>query len=180
MKAVLGELPYQRGTISVVSKSFAYSAQTSWLLNLSIRQIICGPIEDTPIDENWYRTVLHACALGEDLQLPDGDESVIGSRGAGTQWRTEAAGSAGAGSLCEARHRTARISQQGAYEELKATEGYIKDLSIHPSHNTQTIEDQEIASKTTIRKPPAAANLDLFQKQATSTSTSTIFSMLVG
>jgi ABC-type multidrug transport system fused ATPase/permease subunit len=82
MKAILGELPYQSGTISMASKSFAYSAQTSWLLNISIRQIICGPIEDNPIDENWYRTVLHACALDEDMQrLPDGDESIIGSKG---------------------------------------------------------------------------------------------------
>jgi ATP-binding cassette subfamily C (CFTR/MRP) protein 1 len=220
MKAILGELPYQYGTISMISKSLAYSAQTSWLLNISIRRIICGPIEDTPTDENWYRAVLYACALDEDLQqLQDGDESVIGSRGlvlsGGQKQRVALARAVYAkrdivllddvlsaldgstegrvvqrllgpkgllrqtSTVLLITHATrhlhladnivvlgndARVAQQGTYEELQATEGYIKELSIHPSHNIQTTENTAVASKIRIQKPPAAADLNLVRK----------------
>jgi ABC-type multidrug transport system fused ATPase/permease subunit len=57
-----------------------------------------------------------------------------------------------------------RIAQQGTYEDLKERDGYIKNLSIHPPRNAQTFEGQEVASKTTIQKLPAAANLDLIRE----------------
>ena len=84
MKAILGELPCDEGQISVATRRMAYCAQTPWLLNVSIQQSICGLGfgEGSAIDEEWYRTVMHACALDQDmLQLPDGDRSIIGSRG---------------------------------------------------------------------------------------------------
>ncbi len=34
------------------------------------------------MDEVWYKKVIHVCDLEEDLdQMPDGDQTVIGSRG---------------------------------------------------------------------------------------------------
>ena len=82
MKAILGELPCESGDIFVSSKSMAYCSQTPWLLNTGVQQSICGLTLGSAVDEEWYRRVLHACALDQDLsQLPDGDQSVIGSRG---------------------------------------------------------------------------------------------------
>ncbi|KAH0563429.1 hypothetical protein GP486_002004 [Trichoglossum hirsutum] len=82
LKALLGELPCDRGSISVMTSRIAYCAQTPWLLNTRIRDIICGTSEGSVIDEEWYKIVLNACALDQDLlQFPDGDQSIIGSRG---------------------------------------------------------------------------------------------------
>lgn len=82
MRAILGELPYDSGSVTVSTGAISYCSQTSWLLNASIRQIIRGLDWDDASDEKWYNTVLHACALDEDiLQFPQGDESIIGNRG---------------------------------------------------------------------------------------------------
>ncbi|MCJ1311899.1 hypothetical protein MMC25_005572 [Agyrium rufum] len=82
MRAILGELPCDSGNVSVASKRIAYCSQMPWLLNTSIRHSIYGSRQQEAVDENWYQTVLHACALDEDmLQLPHGDLSVIGSKG---------------------------------------------------------------------------------------------------
>ena len=82
MKAILGELPCKSGQISVSSKTMSYCAQRPWLLNISIQQSICGLNNKLAIDQEWYRSVVYACVLDEDmLQFPEGDQSVIGSRG---------------------------------------------------------------------------------------------------
>jgi ATP-binding cassette subfamily C (CFTR/MRP) protein 1 len=82
LRAILGELPYESGEISVSTRLMSYCAQTPWLLNESIKQNICGVTDEPEFDEEWYSSVLHACALDEDMAgLPDGDQSVIGSRG---------------------------------------------------------------------------------------------------
>ena len=60
----------------------AYCSQSPWLLNTSIQQSITGLKEQSALDEQWYRSVITACALDDDMsQFPDGDQSVIGSRG---------------------------------------------------------------------------------------------------
>ena len=81
LKAVLGELPCNEGSVYVHSKHIAYCAQSPWLQNGSIRQTICGTEEQT-VDETWYKTILEACALTHDISkfLQD-DEMVVGSRG---------------------------------------------------------------------------------------------------
>lgn len=57
----------------------AYCSQTPWILNTTIQQNICGLRTCASINEEWYQSVLHACALDQDLlQLTD---SVAGSRG---------------------------------------------------------------------------------------------------
>ena len=82
VRAMLGDVPPDSGTISVRSRCMAYCTQTAWLTNESIKKIICGPSSKTEIDEAWYRRVVSACGLDEDLdKLPNGDETVIGSRG---------------------------------------------------------------------------------------------------
>jgi ATP-binding cassette subfamily C (CFTR/MRP) protein 1 len=82
MRAILGELLYESGSVTVSSTEMSYCSQTPWLLNASIQQIIRGPDSNCTVDEEWYQTVLYACALNEDvLQFPRGDESIIGNRG---------------------------------------------------------------------------------------------------
>lgn len=82
LRALAGELPIEAGAIEVASKDMAYCAQTPWLQNATVRQIICGPIQDDYEDREWYDTVIHACAFDEDIpQLPHHDDTIIGSRG---------------------------------------------------------------------------------------------------
>jgi ATP-binding cassette subfamily C (CFTR/MRP) protein 1 len=82
LKALAGELKIEGGYIEVASKYMAYCAQTPWLQNATVRQIICGPTEEVTEDRGWYDTVAHGCAFDEDiLQLPNRDDTVIGSRG---------------------------------------------------------------------------------------------------
>lgn len=81
-RAILGELPTDSGEIRTSSKRIGYCAQSAWLSNGTIRDNVCGPVDDEDIDETWYESVLNACALERDLSLlPDGDRSIIGSRG---------------------------------------------------------------------------------------------------
>lgn len=81
LKALAGELEFESGSIRVDAKRMAYCAQTPWLQNATVRQIICGP-EEANEDLEWYTTVVHACAFDEDiLQLPNRDATLIGSRG---------------------------------------------------------------------------------------------------
>ena len=82
MRAILGELPFDSGSISVSSTNMAYCSQSPWILNTTIQQNICGLRTRASMNEEWYQSVLHACALDQDLlQLTDGDQSVAGSRG---------------------------------------------------------------------------------------------------
>jgi ATP-binding cassette, subfamily C (CFTR/MRP), member 1 len=79
LKALLGELPSSRGLVSISSDVLAYCDQTPWIVNATLKENIIslsGP------DETFYKSVLHACALEEDLDhFPDGDNSQLGSKG---------------------------------------------------------------------------------------------------
>lgn len=82
LKSILQELPLQAGAIRVRSNRFAFATQSAWLPNDNIQSLITGPKTQIAIDEAFYAKVVHACALTEDLaQLPDGDRTIIGSRG---------------------------------------------------------------------------------------------------
>jgi ABC-type multidrug transport system fused ATPase/permease subunit len=60
------------------SPAIAYAAQTSWLLNATIRDNI---IFGLPFVEERYFAVLHACALTRDLEMFDGgDLTEIGEK----------------------------------------------------------------------------------------------------
>lgn len=79
LKAVLGELPVIRGTLQMSSKRIALCDQTAWHVNGTVQQSICGA---SAYDLRWYSLVVRSCALDEDLrQLPDGDQTLIGSKG---------------------------------------------------------------------------------------------------
>ncbi|KAH6645218.1 P-loop containing nucleoside triphosphate hydrolase protein [Truncatella angustata] len=78
-KAIMGELPTASGTISVSSKRIAYCAQSPWLPSGTFKKAICGFL---PEDASWYEEVVRLCCLEDDLlDLPDGDHTMIGSRG---------------------------------------------------------------------------------------------------
>ncbi|KAH8701117.1 putative ABC multidrug transporter [Talaromyces proteolyticus] len=79
LKAILGEVPLARGSVYTATKQIAYCDQTAWHMNDTIRNSITT---SSDFDEQWYDTVLNACALYEDLrQLPRGDQTMIGSKG---------------------------------------------------------------------------------------------------
>lgn len=79
LKAILGEIPPMHGSVFMATDQVAYCDQTAWHVNDTIRNSI---IAASGFDEQWYSTVLQACALHEDLrQLPQGDQTMIGSKG---------------------------------------------------------------------------------------------------
>lgn len=81
-RAILGDVTPDSGSISVSTKRIGYCAQKPWLTNASIKTMVCGPASETEVDEEWYRTVIHACGLEEDIeQLSGGDSEALGSRG---------------------------------------------------------------------------------------------------
>jgi len=82
-RAILGDVTPDSGSVSVSTKRIGYCAQKPWLINASIKMMICGPAGQTEIDEEWYKTVIRACGLEEDIeQLSGGDSEAVGSRGA--------------------------------------------------------------------------------------------------
>jgi ATP-binding cassette, subfamily C (CFTR/MRP), member 1 len=81
-KALLGDLSPDTGAIQTAFNSIAYCAQTAWLTNGTIQAIIQGPPGDHKPDQTWYKRVLYTCDLEKDLlQLPNGDQTLVGSRG---------------------------------------------------------------------------------------------------
>lgn len=78
--AILGELFHVGGTLRRAPfVGMGFCGQTPWLPNLSIRQIIQGWSE---FDSDWYTIIVNACVLEPDLAtLPQGDQTVVGSRG---------------------------------------------------------------------------------------------------
>ena len=79
LKGLLGELPDFEGSIGMASRGVAFCDQVPWLPNGTFRDIVLG---DSDFDQIWYESVVRACALEEDLkQWPQGDQSVIGSKG---------------------------------------------------------------------------------------------------
>ncbi|EFY90036.1 ABC multidrug transporter, putative [Metarhizium acridum CQMa 102] len=77
---LLGEL-HATGFVSRHISGAGYCSQSAWLTHGSIKENIVGPNTDE-IDELWYRTAVRACALDKDFaQMPNGDQSSIGSNG---------------------------------------------------------------------------------------------------
>ncbi|XP_014237759.1 multidrug resistance-associated protein 4-like isoform X1 [Trichogramma pretiosum] len=81
LKLVLGELRASRGRCQTQSRLVSYASQEPWLFGGSVRaNILFGEA----YDEARYREVLRCCALVKDLdQLPHGDRTLLGDRGAG-------------------------------------------------------------------------------------------------
>lgn len=81
LKGLLSETPHNSGQVSVSATEIAYGDQSVWIMNGSITDNITAGTR-SEFDSEWYRTVCHACALDIDFrQLPDGDSTVVGSKG---------------------------------------------------------------------------------------------------
>jgi ABC-type bacteriocin/lantibiotic exporter with double-glycine peptidase domain len=79
LKAMLGEVAIKDGSIQSYVSSVGYCPHDSWLPNLSLHDIIMGVSE---YDDEWLATVLHACALDEDLlRLSKGIHTPVGTKG---------------------------------------------------------------------------------------------------
>ncbi|XP_041653356.1 multidrug resistance-associated protein 5 [Cheilinus undulatus] len=79
LSALLGQMTLLEGNVAA-SGGFAYVSQQAWILNHSLKENILFGNE---YDQNKYNTVLEACCLLPDLaELPYGDMTEIGERGA--------------------------------------------------------------------------------------------------
>lgn len=101
LKAIVGELAPQQGTITAIADTMAYCDQTPWLQNVSVRKNITV---HSPLDEDWLWTVIHACSLEEDISdFPSGAETLVGSGGValsgGQKQRLVSPGQASKGSI---------------------------------------------------------------------------------
>jgi len=84
LRGILGEVPCTNGAVHFVRTPTAYCDQTPWLLNTSVRENITGRVmfDSDPFDSDWYRMIINACAMEEDIaHLPNGDASIVGSGG---------------------------------------------------------------------------------------------------
>lgn len=78
LSAILGNMDLISGDSNAGGK-ISYVPQNAWCQALSVRENIMFGL---PVDEEWYRQVIHDCALELDLQiLPKGDLSPAGLRG---------------------------------------------------------------------------------------------------
>jgi ABC-type multidrug transport system fused ATPase/permease subunit len=77
--ALLGELNLKYGSIFFPSIACAYSSQSAWIMNATIKDNI---LFGNDYDERRYLQVLQVCALLPDLQaIPGGDLTEIGEKG---------------------------------------------------------------------------------------------------
>lgn len=81
-RTIIGDLQAESGSISTSSRQMAFCAQSPWLPNGTIRDLIAGPPGSKVTDEKWYQRVVHACDLQYDLsKLPKGDMTFLESGG---------------------------------------------------------------------------------------------------
>ncbi|KAK5647088.1 hypothetical protein RI129_005552 [Pyrocoelia pectoralis] len=76
---ILGELHIPEGSVQVNGR-ISYASQEPWVFAATVRQnIIFGQV----FDKDRYNEVVHVCSLEKDFkQLPDGDYTMVGERGA--------------------------------------------------------------------------------------------------
>ncbi|KAI8196524.1 ABC transporter FUM19 [Colletotrichum sp. SAR 10_86] len=78
-RALLGEVPHAKGTVTLGSKKLAYCDQTPFLFNASIMENIVGY---SPLNTARYADVIQAAMLLDDLAtMPAGDRTVVGTKG---------------------------------------------------------------------------------------------------
>lgn len=80
LQGLLGETPSSKGNVYIDRAYAAFVGQVPWIQNKSIRSNIIGVSVYEP---DWYATVIHACALDNDIEtLSEGDSTNAGSAGA--------------------------------------------------------------------------------------------------
>ncbi|KAI1662998.1 ATP-binding cassette transporter protein YOR1-like protein [Daldinia decipiens] len=78
LAALAGDMRKTSGEV-VLGASRAFCPQYAWIQNTSVRNNILFGKE---MDREWYKEVIRACALQQDLDmLPNGDATEIGERG---------------------------------------------------------------------------------------------------
>lgn len=81
LKVLIGDITLDQGNLTdeVASPDLSYCAQDPWLPNDTVRNLV---ISQSELDEAWYSTVIHACALDIDIDtFPNGNGTVIGTKG---------------------------------------------------------------------------------------------------
>ncbi|XP_022228038.2 LOW QUALITY PROTEIN: probable multidrug resistance-associated protein lethal(2)03659 [Drosophila obscura] len=78
IQAILGELPPESGGVKLQGR-VSYASQEPWLFNASLRDNILFGL---PMDKHRYRRVVQKCALERDFELLQGDQTMVGERGA--------------------------------------------------------------------------------------------------
>ncbi|KAI0968721.1 P-loop containing nucleoside triphosphate hydrolase protein [Xylaria arbuscula] len=79
LKGLLKETPYYNGHVNTLRSRVAFCDQTPWIISGSIRANITAESE---FDEQWYQSVIKACALDIDInRLSHGDLTIVGSKG---------------------------------------------------------------------------------------------------
>ncbi|PTB80416.1 P-loop containing nucleoside triphosphate hydrolase protein [Trichoderma longibrachiatum ATCC 18648] len=79
LKGLLGEVPHSSGRVFLASSRLSWCEQSPWILNQSIRDNIIGY---SHFNQDLYDQTVKACELEEDFrQLPQGDFTVVGSKG---------------------------------------------------------------------------------------------------
>jgi ABC-type bacteriocin/lantibiotic exporter with double-glycine peptidase domain len=66
LKGLLGETPSSQGFVYSNFPTTAYVDQTPWIQNGTVQQNILGI---STLDEPWYRQVVRACALEQDISM---------------------------------------------------------------------------------------------------------------
>ncbi|XP_059049022.1 ATP-binding cassette subfamily C member 4-like [Achroia grisella] len=80
LQLILGELMPSKGSLSLGGARISYASQEPWLFVDTVRQNILFGL---PYDSARYKKVVTACALLRDFeQLPSGDGTLVGERGA--------------------------------------------------------------------------------------------------
>ncbi|XP_050294891.1 ATP-binding cassette subfamily C member 4-like [Anthonomus grandis grandis] len=79
LQVILKELPLNSGSLNVIGE-VSYASQEPWLFVSSVRQNILFGV---PYVKERYKMAVQACALKRDFeQLPHGDRTLVGERGA--------------------------------------------------------------------------------------------------
>lgn len=79
LNALLGEISASEGEVIAATADFAYCDQTAWIMDGTLKDNI---VAFSDFDEKWYQTVLHACALDEDLlHFRNGNDTKLGDQG---------------------------------------------------------------------------------------------------
>ncbi|KAM3966803.1 ATP-binding cassette subfamily C member 4-like [Aphomia sociella] len=80
LQLILGEMVPSKGYVSLGGATISYASQEPWLFVATVRQNI---LFGQPYDSARYKKVVTACALLRDFeQLPSGDATMVGERGA--------------------------------------------------------------------------------------------------
>ena len=80
LKLLLGEVQKLQGSVYTSFSTAGFCPQSPWITCGSIRDNILG---ESDMVDSWYRTVVDACSLSNDVEeLIDGDQSRTGTGGA--------------------------------------------------------------------------------------------------